>query len=250
MSTTEVTPNTEPETEKVQETEAQPVKVAPELVEAYKQLEAKLKLEYEQKFIIWKKTDLAEIQKDADDKIRDMVSQFWEKWKAEQEPLTPDKIQTLLNQEYQTFTIKMFCIREKNEREFVIRELPQKIERKFYRQFQKRLQEYGPQLNAFVQANMGKTFEEQLQAFMDAFDNAFDILAETVLICIDPFEEEKLSLEWVQDNISSQRQFNIIKAQMEVNRLRDFFSQLYQAGLKVENLMTPLNYRGLQGQLR
>jgi hypothetical protein len=254
MSTTEVTPQPKEAEAKKPEQEALPevegVKVTPETLETYKLIAEKVRLDYEQRFIIWKKTELAEIQKDADDKIRDMVSQFWEKWKAEQEPLTPDKIQLLLNQEYGSFPIKMFCIKEGKEREFIIRELPQKVERKFYRQFQRRVKEYGPMLNAFVQANMGQPFEKQIEAFMEAFDNAFDVLAETVAICIDPFEEEGIDMEWIQNNISSQRQFSIIRAQMEVNRLRDFFSQLYQAGQKMESLMTPLSYQGLQERLR
>ena len=251
MSTTEVTPQVEPtKQQESQSSELFGMSLTPEMVELYKKIDGKLKLDYEQRFIIWKKTELAEIQKDADDKIRDMVGEFWEKWKAEQEPLTPQAIQQLLNQEYGQFPIKIFAARERKEHEFTIRELPQRIERKFYRQFQKRLKEYGPQLNAFAQANMGQPFEKQLEAFMEAFDNAFDVLAETVILCIDPFEEEKLTVEWVQDNISSQRMFNIIKAQMEANRLRDFFSQLYQAGQKVENLMTPLSFQRLLEQQR
>ena len=226
-----------------------PKDIPPEHVDFYKQYAAKLRLEAEQDLLIWKKSELADLEKETDDKVRDLVSEFWEKWKKEQEPPTPEDIQKLLSQEYVEFNISL--VTEKGKREFVIRELPQKIERKFYRQFKDQIKEYGPQIQAFTQANMGASFDNQVVAFMETFDNAFDIIADGVVLVLNPFNTDPdINRTWVQDNISSSRMWNILQAQIQVNRLRDFFSQLYQAGQSAEMMTTPLSFQGLRERVR
>lgn len=236
-----IPPTTEPATPVVQ--------IPPEQAEFYKQIEEKLRLDAEQRLLIWKKTELADLQKDTDDKIRDLVAEFWEKWKAEQQPPTPVEIQQMLSQEYVEFQLPLMVGTEK--RTFTIRELPQKIERRFYRQFKDQIKEYGPKIAAFTQANMGASFDNQVVAFMDTFDNAFDIIADGVVLVLNPFEKDKeITREWVQENISSSRMWNILQAQIKVNRLRDFFSQLYQAGQSAEMMTTPLSFQGLRERVR
>lgn len=222
-------------------------------VAAYRALEERVRAEYEGKFQLWKRSELAEMELKMDDKVRDGLAQFYEQWKTEQQPLTKEQIEQLTSQEYGEFKVKLQTEKEDGTMEDVIvvlRELPQSVERKFYRQFKNRLQKYGPEIAAFTQANMGQPFEKVLQAFLDTFDNAFDILADAVSMCIDPKEKKGWDTKWVQDNISSSRQWNIIKAQMEVNRLRDFFSQLYQAGQKAQTMTTGPSFQGLLQQLR
>lgn len=222
------------------------LKVKPEDVEFYKALDDKIRAEYEGKLLIWKKTELSDLEKNLDDQVRDMVAKFYEKWKEEQKPLTQDQITQVLSQEYVTFLIKLRPYDSGEELEFTIRELPQAIERKFYRSFSSKLKEYGPKLNAFVQSNLGQPVEAQISSFLDTFDNAFDIMSDTVVLCLNPFgKDERVTKQWVQDNVSSSRQFNILQAQMEVNRLRDFFSQLYRAGQKMESLTKPPSFQAL-----
>lgn len=227
----------------------QDVELTPEQVTFYKQIEEKCRIDAEQRLLIWKKTELADLQKETDDKVRDLVAEFWEKWKKDQEPPTPEDIQKMLSQEYIEFQLPVMVGTEK--RIFVVRELPQKVERKFYRQFKDQIKEYGPQIAAFTQANMGSSFEKQVVAFMDTFDNAFDIIADGVVIVLNPFGEEKqIDRDWVQNNIGSHRMWNILQAQIQVNRLRDFFSQLYQAGQSAEMMTTPLSFQGLRERVR
>lgn len=236
-----IPPTTEPATPEIV--------IPPEHVEYYKQIEAKLRLDAEQRLLIWKKTELADLQKETDDKVRDAVAEFWDKWKAEQEPPTPKEIQDMLSQEYVEFQLPLAIGSEM--RTFVIRELPQKIERKFYRQFKDQIATYGPQIAAFTQAQMGQTFEKTVVAFMDTFDNAFDIIADGVVLVLNPFDTDKdITREWAQNNISSSRMWNIVQAQIKVNRLRDFFSQLYQAGQSAEMMTTPLSFQGLRERVR
>lgn len=229
-----------------------PVEPAPADVsqELYNKIRDSIDLEYQQRFLIWKKQELSDIEAKMDDKVRDLVAEFWEKWKEEQKPPTAEEIQKLLSQEYVEFPIKIIG-RDKKERTFVLRELPQKVERKFYREFKERLKNYGPQIAAFAQANIGSTVEQQLFHVLDSIDGAFDIIADGVAICLDPFgEDPDMTTEWVQDNISIKRSWDILEAQSQVNRLRDFFSQLYQAGQKTETAVQPISFRGLLERVR
>jgi len=54
----------------------------------------------------------------------------------------------------------------------------------------------------------------------------------------------------VQENISSMRQWNIIQAQVEANKLRDFFSKLSQSGQQIQMMTQPPSYQALLQQLQ
>lgn len=215
------------------------------LEEALARIKGEIEGEYKGRFEIWKATELAELETQQDTKIQQLVNDYFEKWKEKQKPPTPEDLQKLLNQEYISFNLKL--VTEDGDREFVIRELPQAVEKKFYRTFKTQLQKHAPELGALAQKSMDKNFEERIMAFLETFDGAFDMLAETVVLCLNPFnKEEGVGAKWVQENISSQRQWNIVRAQIEVNRLRDFFLQLSLSGQQAASLTTPLNYQQLQ----
>lgn len=247
------TPNT-PETVTEAKSELSEVagfKVSPEHVEFYEKLYTKVKLDCENRLLIWKKTELANLEMATDDKVRDAVATFYEKWKAEQKPPTLEDIQLMCSQEYVTLKVKLYDIDKETYRDFTLRELPQSVERRFYRQFRERFKEYGPQINAFVQATAGDP-EKMIDTFLDSFDNSFDLIAEGVAIVLKASGKENsdIDTEWVQNNVSSSRCWNIVRAQFEIQRLRDFFSQLYQAGQQAEMITTPLSFQRLQANVR
>lgn len=212
-------------------------------------LDQQLRQEYEAKYEIWKAKDLAELKEKQEQEIQNEVRKLFAKWQEEQKPPSLDEIKLLLEQEYAEIpiTIPVRTDGAVAKRTFVLRELPQSVERKFYRQFKDRLKTKGPELNAFAQANMDKPFEVQLSAFLETFEAAFDVLADAVVLVLNPFGAEKdVTAQWVADNISLNRQYSIVLAQVEVNKLRDFFSRLSLSGQKAGTMLNPLNFQQLQ----
>jgi hypothetical protein len=222
------------------------------------ELRLSLRQEYENLLQVWKNTEFVALEKSQDEIIAKGLKKYFEDWKAEQTPPKPEDIQQLLDQEYETFTIPIDVLKytandgggetESVEHiSFTVRELPQSVEKKFYRQFKDKLLGKLQMLEAFTQAGMDKSFEDKAKAFLGLFDESFDMLAEAVVLVINPFDRRKeINTKWVQDNISSDRQWRIIEAQMKVNRLRDFFSKVSTSGQNMR-MMTSPNFRTLQG---
>lgn len=234
-----------------------PTKPANEFLERAKlELELRLSLrqEYENLLTMWKNTELIDLEKKQNEIIAKGLEEYFKKWKEEQKPPEPQDIQVLLDQEYETFTIPIDCVSEEGEVDhvtFTVRELPQSIEKKFYRQFKGKLLDKLQMLEAFTQSGIDKPFEDKAKSFLDLFDESFDILAEAVVLVINPFGKKKVhdgivDKDWVQNNISSDRQWRIVEAQMKVNRLRDFFSKVSTSGQNMMMTTSP-NFRALQG---
>jgi hypothetical protein len=213
-----------------------------------------LRKEYESLFQMWKDNELTALESKQQEIITKGLREYFDKWKEEQKPPEPADIQKLLDQEYETFTIPVDVVEAGNEEEgevvkrltFTIRELPQSIEKKFYRQFKTKLVGKLQLLEAFTQSGIDKPFEDKAKAFLELFDESFDLLAETVVLCLNPFGRRKgIDMMWVQNNIGSDRQWTIIEAQMKVNRLRDFFSKVSTSGQDMMTMRRP-NFQALQ----
>jgi hypothetical protein len=227
-----------------------PTKPASEFLEQAKlELEVRLHLrqEYENLFTIWKNDAFADLEKKQDEIIAKGLKTYFDKWVEEQKPPEPVDIQKLLDQEYETFTIPVDYLKYDDDgvetvhkMTFTLRELPQSIEKKFYSQFKGRVIDKLQALEAITQAGMEKSFEERAKSFLEVFDESFDMLAEAVMLCLNPFNKKKeVTREWVQNNISSDRQWRIIEAQIKVNRLRDFFSKVSTSGQNMMMMRRP-----------
>lgn len=207
--------------------------------------------EFEEKLEIWKGKELADLKAQQDKEIQEQVATLFKKWLDEQKPPSLEDVKVLLEQEYAEIPIKLGVGENEDGstkfQTFMIRELPQAVERKFYRQFKDRIKEKGPLLSAYIQKNMDQPFEKQMEGFLETFDGAFDVLADAVVLILNPFgKKADITTEWVQTTISSNRQYSIILAQIEVNRLRDFFSRLFRSGQKAGAMFTPLDTRQLR----
>lgn len=214
------------------------------------ELRAKLRVEYETLFTFWKTEELDKVRKESEQLATDGIQKLFDKWKEEQKPPTDEEIQQLLSQEYATFNLPINLPGEDGEvhsEVFVIRELPQSSEKKFYKQFKDKVLGKAGALQAFTQANVDMPFEQKAKAFLDLFDESFDMLADAVVICLNPFGKNKLiTRQWIQDNISSNRQWQIVDAQIRVNRLKDFFAKLSQSGQSTQTMLGGLNFQQLQ----
>lgn len=205
-----------------------------------KDLEAKLKIEYDAIYI--RKAD--ELQRAYDRKIeattaqliednRKEIQKVLEDWKKEQQPPTPEEISTLLNQEYFTFDVKVKS--KEGDRTFQIVELPQSVEKKVYRKLKEKLlpkiqdfQGLAEQLSKDPKEDIGR----KITKLIEMVEPTIDILADTVAIILDPYESDPtITPFWVQENIASFRQWNILVAQDHANRIRDFFSRASRTSL-------------------
>lgn len=214
------------------------------------ELEIAIRGEFEEKFEIWKTKELAELEEQNDEKIRGLVKEYMDKVDAERKPLDADAIQKLLSQDYVTFPVKVQSRDGKVVKEFVIAELPQEIEEKFYKFFKTQLLTRASDVAAFAQKTLDLPFEKRMTAFFNTVDGGFDILSNATSLVLNPFgEDQDITPEWCKKNLTSVRQWNIVRAQIEVNKLRDFFSQLFESGTKIQTLTTPLNTQSLQDLL-
>lgn len=157
---------------------------------------------------------------------RAAVTKQMEEWRTEQKPLDQTEMKTLLSQEYTTFSVKVM-IREDGKtltKDFTLVELPQATEKKFVDTAKRKLVTLIEQAAA-MDWNMDLSTAQQLQMILDNAPDALDVAAELVAICLNPWGEDKvINQEWVQNNISTYRIANILIAQSEVNKYRDFFS--------------------------
>lgn len=223
-------------------------------LEVEAQIRPALRMEYEALYSLWKADDLDKVRKESEKIATEGIGKLFDQWKEEQKPPTDDQIQLLLNQEYASFNLQVEFNGEDDTLQtttFVIRELPQSAEKKFYKQFKDKVLTKAGSLEALTQATMDRPFEEKAKAFLDLFDESFDMLADAVVICLNPFgKDKKVTRDWVQNNISSHRQWQLVEAQIRVNRLKDFFSKLSQSGQSTQTMLGGLNFQQLQQLVR
>lgn len=149
-----------------------------------------------------------------------------EEWKLSQKPLDKEEMGVLLSQEYITFPVKVM-MREDNKpvfKDFTLCELPQTLEKKFADTAERKLLKLIEAANA-MDWNMDLSTAQQLQMILSNLPEALDVASELAAICLNPWgEHPEITSKWVQDNLSTYRIANILIAQSEVNKYRDFFS--------------------------
>lgn len=207
---------------------------------------------FKEAFEVWKADELVKLEERMSLQVKQDVEKLVEKWIEDQKPPTQDQLKALLNQEYAEFPVKVWAPSQQDdsdklvEYEFTIRELPQSAEKKFFKQFKDRVLGNANQINAWIQRSIDKPVEEKVAGFLETVENGFDLLAEATVLVLNPRGKKAfVTQEWVQDNISSIRQWNIVQAQADANKLRDFFSQLSRSGRGIQTMTENLNVRNL-----
>jgi hypothetical protein len=65
---------------------------------------------------------------------------------------------------------------------------------------------------------------------MNAFEPALDVMIGICAICLNPFEDKDgVDEYWVRTNLGATRIAKIVTVQLEVNKMRDFFSLLFRS---------------------
>lgn len=206
--------------------------------------------------LIWQSKDLAELEKKMDVQVQEGTQKLFDKWVKDQAPPTQEHLQKLVSQDYVSFKVVIEALEpgapedaELKRMEFTIREVPEAIEEEFYRVFKQGLLENLPKLNAFNQKTLDMPFDQKIKTMMEAMEGGMEMMSGLTAMVLDPRKRKKIDGAWVKDNISSHRQWNIIQAQLEANRLRDFFSQVSQSGQTIQTMTQPLSYRSLLERL-
>lgn len=196
----------------------------PVTVEERKEIEIQLRTDLEAEFEIKLARRAEEIEKQNNQVIAAAI----EDWRKDQEKLKlqPDELNKLLTQEYAQFNVKVLTS-DGEMREFTLIELPQSIEKKFYRMIKDRVKPRIKELASLVgEIEEGKV-AGRVEVILDLFEPALDILVAATTIVLNPFGKlQDITEEWVGENLSSARMWNIITAQEELNKLRSFFSRV------------------------
>lgn len=158
------------------------------------------------------------------------------------EEMTPPKetdIQKLLDQEYLTFAVKIPCpyldgTTGTRLRLFTLVELPQSVERKILRQLKQKLIPITQELSALTVNLLSGDASEKIKALMESVEPVMDAMICVTTIILNPYGKEPgIDEDWVQENVSIDRILRIISAQMQCNRVRDFFSLVAQASRRL-----------------
>lgn len=158
-----------------------------------------------------------------------MLDETIEKIKKELAPPSTEDVQKLLEQEYIEFTLEVTDRKSKDKKKFVIRELPNAVEKKMYKKIKQILVPFSSDLAALSMNLMEGDAAKKIVNMMDTFEPMLEAIVSVCTICLDPFgEEEDVNEEWVRQNLSSTRIVKIVTAQMQCNKMRDFFSLLFQ----------------------
>ena len=150
------------------------------------------------------------------------------KWREQQKPPSQEDIGKMLGQVYLEFEVKLPSPDPmKKTRTFMIRELPQVAEKKMYQHLKQKLIPLAKDMSALITQVGEPDSERALVSLLEAFEPMFDLLADVAVLALNPNgKDTQITLQWVQENLSSFRIGSIVTAQLEANRLRDFFSQL------------------------
>jgi len=160
---------------------------------------------------------------------KQMLEETIEKIRKEMAPPSTEDVQKLLEQEYVEFEIDIKVHGKKESRKFVIRELPNKIEKKIYKRIKDIMVPFSSELAALSMNMLEGDVAKKIVQIMDTFEPMLDTVVGVCTICLNPFgEEEDVTEDWVRENLSSTRIIKIVTAQMQCNKMRDFFSLLFQ----------------------
>lgn len=204
------------------------------------EFEEKTEQKYKALLEVWKRDELISLEQRTEGLIAEEVKKRFDEWQKAQKPPSPEDLQQLLDQKYLEF--KLTLRTGEGDREFTIVELPQAIEQKFYRIFKSKLIAKASVIASIAQANIDEPMDKKFKFALDAIDESFDVLAEACVLVLNPFgKDNDITAAWVKNNVSSNRVWNIIFSQIEANRLRDFFSQISQAGNSMTNMIPGQN---------
>ena len=102
-------------------------------------------------------------------------------------------------------------------------------EKKIYKKVKTILVPFASDLSALSMQLLEGDAAKKIVQLMNTFEPMLDLMIAICTICLNPFgEDEEVTEDWVKVNISATRIVKIVSAQMEANKMRDFFSLLFR----------------------
>ncbi len=160
-----------------------------------------------------------------------LIQETLEKYRKKLEPPDEKEIEKLLTQEYITFKVSIPGVAGAAPREFTLYELPMEVERKLFAKVKEQLVPKLEDLAGFMGdgALEGGDLLKKIKVGIETMDPTMGLLADACATCLDPYgKDSEINGAWVQKHMSSYRIWNVVIAQIQVNRLRDFFSQAFR----------------------
>jgi hypothetical protein len=203
-------------------------------VELEQSIRAQLEVEYASRLEV----EINKISARLRDENVKIVTEAIERYKKELAPPTDQDMQKLLTQEYVEFTVQVQMTRdgEKINKTFTIQELPQKIEKRIYKKIKDVLVPFSTELAALSLNMLEGDAAKKIVQIMNTFEPMLDVMAGIAAISLNPYDEdEDITEDWVKEHMSSTRIAKIVMAQIEANRMRDFFSLLFRGSKALAN---------------
>lgn len=196
-----------------------------EEVDVENRIRMELKKEYDTRL----QEEIQKISSEMQKENEKVVTAAIERFRKEMAPPSEQDIQKLLDQEYMEFKVK---VRGDSgvEKLFVIKELPIDVEKKIYAKVKKILTPFAQELSALSMNLLEGDAAKKVVQLMNTFEPMLDVMISICTICLNPFEEDiDVTEDWVRKYLSSTRIVKIVSAQMEANKMRDFFSILFHS---------------------
>ena len=191
------------------------------------EIEQKVRSKLEEEYNTRLQTEVDSISKRMTEENQKILNNAIEKFRKEMTPPSEQDIQKLLEQEYLEFTVAVKVGKEKKS--FTIRELPIEVEKKIYKKVKTILVPFASELSAMSMNLLEGDAAKKVVQLMNTFEPMLDVMVSVCTICLNPFEEdEEITEEWVRKNLGSTRIVKIVTAQVEANKMRDFFSLLFR----------------------
>lgn len=194
-------------------------------------LEEKIRTELQTEYQNRLESQVKEISQKMSEENQKVVAEAIERFRKEMTPPGQQDIKALVEQEYVEveFEIQIGHKAGGGKRKFVIRELPQSVERKMFKKVKEKLVPLSTELAGLSLNLMDGDMAKKLVQVMNTFDPMLEVMTSVCTLCLNPFgEEEGVDEKWVADNLSSTRIVKVVTAQSQCNKLRDFFSLLFQ----------------------
>lgn len=193
-------------------------------------LEAKLRAQFEVDYQKRLEDQIAEISKKMSEENQKIVTEAIERFRKEMVPPSEQDIKKLVEQEYMEFDFEVQVGGKGSQKKtFTIRELPQSVEKKMFKKVREKLVPFAADLAGISLNLMNGDVAQKLVQVMNTFDPMLEVMTSVCTLCLNPFGDDKeVTEEWVADHLSSTRIVKIVTAQAQCNKLRDFFSLLFQ----------------------
>ncbi len=191
------------------------------------ELEQKIRTKLEEEYQSRLQTEVSQISQKMIEENKKILETTIERFRKEMVPPSEQDIQKLLEQEYVEFTIEVKI--KKEMKTFTIREVPVEVEKRIYKKVKQVLIPFSAELSALSLNILEGDAGKKVVQLMNAFEPMLDVMIGVCAICLNPFEEDdEIDEGWVRKNLSSTRIVKIVTAQVEANKMRDFFSLLFR----------------------